>query len=505
MGSLPLAFSVHHYISSVGADAGFAAIIGLAILVLLYFAQARETANLREQAYQSAQRVQELEARLAQVSPRQGAAAPAPAPAAVRAAAVAAGASSDAPAVAPAPPSVAAQRGQGVGRSRMPSRAPVPGAAGAPVGAAVGPPAGVGAPALAAATKLIPTGADAAPAEAGRDDTVFGMPAPAVQVPAEPVAAEPVRRAVVAQAAAPQPVAVAGGLDAAATDATAFAAPPPATAAARANGQRHGLVDPSSVHEPVSAVAVGVTEVAVGAAAVEDVPAPAGASTPVSAAASSGDVAAPLGDGGSPSGVRQRPASAPPRRTGARAAPRSALSRPRTADRRSGISRGVAAILIGGLVGAIVAGLLLATSLGGSRSAAKTGIRTTNAPAPSTTHHPAKRTVAPAPAFNPSSVTVAVLNGTAATGLAHRTSVRLASAGYKQGNIATASNQTETATVVAYLPGHRSDALQVASTLKLASASVQPVDQDTQAVACPPPSACTALVIVTVGQDLAAQ
>ena len=39
MPAIPFAFSVHHFITSVGADAGFAAIIGLAILVLLYFAQ----------------------------------------------------------------------------------------------------------------------------------------------------------------------------------------------------------------------------------------------------------------------------------------------------------------------------------------------------------------------------------------------------------------------------------------------------------------------------------
>jgi hypothetical protein len=46
MASLPLALSVHNLVSSVGADAGFAAVIGLAILALLYFAHARETANL---------------------------------------------------------------------------------------------------------------------------------------------------------------------------------------------------------------------------------------------------------------------------------------------------------------------------------------------------------------------------------------------------------------------------------------------------------------------------
>ena len=47
MGPFPLHSPCTTSSRSVGADAGFAAIIGLAILVLLYFAQARETANLR--------------------------------------------------------------------------------------------------------------------------------------------------------------------------------------------------------------------------------------------------------------------------------------------------------------------------------------------------------------------------------------------------------------------------------------------------------------------------
>ena len=80
MGLVPFAFSVHQIVSSVGADVGFAAILGLAILVLLYFAQARETATLREQAYEAAQRVEQLEARVAQVARRQPAPAPVPAP-----------------------------------------------------------------------------------------------------------------------------------------------------------------------------------------------------------------------------------------------------------------------------------------------------------------------------------------------------------------------------------------------------------------------------------------
>ncbi len=57
MATLPFALSVHHFISSVGADAGFAALIAVALLVLLYFSQARETATLRKRAEEAGQRV----------------------------------------------------------------------------------------------------------------------------------------------------------------------------------------------------------------------------------------------------------------------------------------------------------------------------------------------------------------------------------------------------------------------------------------------------------------
>ncbi len=50
MGAIPYALSVTHFVNSVGAKAGFAAIIGLALLVLLFFAQMRETASLRDRA-----------------------------------------------------------------------------------------------------------------------------------------------------------------------------------------------------------------------------------------------------------------------------------------------------------------------------------------------------------------------------------------------------------------------------------------------------------------------
>jgi hypothetical protein len=104
----------------------------------------------------------------------------------------------------------------------------------------------------------------------------------------------------------------------------------------------------------------------------------------------------------------------------------------------------------------------------------------------------------------PSTVTVSVLNGTATNGLAGRISNQLNGAGYKQGRVATASDQTRTATIVAYMPGHKAEALAVAKSLKLGPASVQPVDPATQAVACPVSTQCTSQVVVTVGTDLAA-
>ena len=150
MGSMPLALSVHNFISSVGADAGFAAIIGLAILVLLYFAHARETANLREQAALLTQRLQQAEARVAQLTAAQPAAQPVPAPPRAAAAPVAA-------------------RVAAAGALALPAA-----------------PAGVGAPALAAATRVVP------------------LPAPAAPQPSPQSAAAP--EPAVAAHAAPQPV-----------------------------------------------------------------------------------------------------------------------------------------------------------------------------------------------------------------------------------------------------------------------------------------------------------
>jgi hypothetical protein len=391
MATIPFALSVHHFITSVGADVGFASIIGLAILVLLYFAQARETANLREQAYESAQRVAQLEARLSGLARQQPGVAAQPAMAA-RPAAVAGG--------------------------RTPAPAPAPALVGA-VAAAPGPPAGVAAPALSAATKLIPTN----------------------PIGPEPSADEPGR----------QPV-----------DLTSFGGPAPATAAAGAGA---GV----SVGAGVGANGVGKGGVATVPPRMTPQPPP-GVALP------------PPARGARPAEGGRRQATPPPR-----------LSGPPPRSRARVL---FALLLVGALV---VAGVVLAlihfTSSGGNTGSTKASA-TSNAPAASHRR--------PAGAVNPLSVTVAVLNGTANPGLAERIATHLSSAGYKKGTVGNASDQTRTATVVAYMPGHKKAALAVAKALKLGSASVQPIDSNTQAVACPAGTACAATVVVTVGTDLAA-
>ncbi|MGI8428578.1 MAG: LytR C-terminal domain-containing protein [Solirubrobacteraceae bacterium] len=383
--SAPYAFSIGHFISSVGADAGFAAIIGLGILVLLYFAQARETAVLREQAFQSAQHVQELEVRLTGLARSQAASG-----------------------AAPAPPGIGGA--QGGGGPAAAGRAPVAlgGGPAAPRSAAPAPPAGVGAPALNAATKLIPSSESSA-----WDD-------------ASPLAG-------------PRAAATASGRG---SEETMIEWPGPSTAAAGANGT-------ASDHAPSRV-----------------------ASPPAS-------------------GVRARGPGA--------GAPRSPI--PPERDQRRRGTRGRFAILLAGLaavaVAAVVVVLLVVTSSGGGKAAPATHAQTSNAPGTGHRSHPAP--------INPSAVTVAVLNGTSTGGLAHKVAVRLAAAGYMQGTIGNTVDQTRTVSVVAYMPGHLRAARAVAASLKLGSSSVQAIDLNTQAIACPPPSPCTATVAVTVGSDLASQ
>ncbi|MBV9006758.1 MAG: LytR C-terminal domain-containing protein, partial [Solirubrobacterales bacterium] len=278
---------------------------------------------------------------------------------------------------------------------------------------------------------------------------------------------------------------------------------PPAGVAAPALAAATRLIPavsaPSQLASPATSAVAAPPPTGAGAAPLASPP-PRSASGPASAyAAAPGDgatLAAPPppttaagGAGGANGDVRDRVYGG--------AAGRPMLPPPAQREaRRPWSGRVFAALLAALVVAGIVVALLIVTSNSGTNSATSSA-QATNASAA----HKAKRSTT----FRPSSVTVAVLNGTGVAGLARRVATRLVTAGYKQGTVTNASDQTHTATVIAYLPNHRNDALKVASSLKLGPGAVQPVDAGTQQVACPPGMTCAADVVVTVGTDLASQ
>lgn len=83
MAFISFALSLHSLTGNAGTDAGFAAILGLAILALLYFAQARETSTLRDSLKRADDELGALHERLNTVIAAQAAAAQRAAPAPV--------------------------------------------------------------------------------------------------------------------------------------------------------------------------------------------------------------------------------------------------------------------------------------------------------------------------------------------------------------------------------------------------------------------------------------
>jgi hypothetical protein len=437
MGAIPYALSISHFVSSVGADAGFAAIIGLAILILLYFAQARETASLRDRFSEAAEQVRRLELQVAHLSRP---------PAASQAE----------PAVAPRP--------AGVKAAAVPSRA----ARVLPVSEVPMAPAGVGAPALSAATRVIPSGDEGA-------------------ISIRPGAA---RVAAAAGAAATAGASVAQGDD---------------SREAQAASGGGGVIAPPAPSPPTGPAPATAAAAAAGA----------GAAAPAGAGAATGG----RGNGGpNPSRGRtpapaQAPGTGPPSRAsqdpgrpyriaGARPpgqpAQRQTLAPP-APPQRSRLRRALL-VIVGLIVVAAIAAALVVVTSSNSNSGRQAGSGTSaaNSNAPSAKRHRKTK----AAALKPSQVTVAVLNGTATSNLAHDVSQKLTGAGYKPGMIATATDQTQAATTVGYMPGQRRAAAIVARSLNLGSTAIEPLTASNRAVACPQ-AACAAQIVVTVGSDLA--
>lgn len=206
---LSFALSITHFFTSAGADAGFAALIGLAILILLYFAHARETSTLRDQLEAATQRIEQLERRLVggaapSIGAKQPAAAEASSTESVAASPTAVTGSSPAAAGAPAQPAPAPSLPSPPPVTPRPSSAPP--VAARPLSASpVVAPAGVGAPPLSDATRVVPLEQPAG----GREDSA-------------PVPGEPAALAGDGHGATPSPV--------------AGTTPSPVTAAAGGNG-----------------------------------------------------------------------------------------------------------------------------------------------------------------------------------------------------------------------------------------------------------------------------
>jgi hypothetical protein len=308
-------------------------------------------------------------------------------------------------------------------------------------------PVGVGAPALASATRLIPLpGSDGSDGSGGADGTGDTQAAPARD-------AAPAR-----EAAAAAPVA------------SATVSQPTEAVPAVANGAGNGVAPP--VAPPPSTVAAG---------------APPSGATP------------------------QDPPPAPPPRLTPRPAPPTVAPRRNYGrggeQKGSRIGKGsfaVAALLLAIIIAAAV--LVISHHNSGSSATAGThhhrGHRAASAGKHSrTTNSPGKKQTKTV-RVNPATVTVAVLNGTSTNNLAADVLSKLTDVGFKPGQTDNAPDQTETSTTIGYLPGDRNRALAVARALHLSDKAVVKVPTAAREVVCGTPISCPDQVVVTVGADL---
>jgi hypothetical protein len=456
MTAAVLAFSLSASLTKYGALAGFAAIVGLAVLSLLYFAQAREVRRLRDWAGRAPERAQEVQQRLAAeasarverpamgvaqplVTPARAVSAAGPAtrvvsPAGEAAALGAAGAPDAGPAApgalpdAPAPPGAAQPAIAGVGAAA----AVVPALATSQSGGGAGV-APAEAAAVAASAPAAPAGGGAVPLPASSGA--------AVTAPAPP--AEPVGQPSGSSVRPPAPPAPAGG--------------------AVANGPASPPVAPSSVLGTAPATAAASARLSRGAAL-----------APEPGAASNGtpSVGAPPAD---PADPERRASPRPP----APASPRRPLAPVHAAasPRRAGVGRlgqvrrtrgTLTALIVAGVVAVAVVIVVAVTLLGGgspSKPAATTITGTGTA-----THKSGSKTPVAA-AGNPATLKVAVINGTSAStspieGLAARLSGTLRQNGYGEARYLNVHPATAVSkSTIYYGVGHQADAQEVAQVL----------------------------------------
>jgi hypothetical protein len=523
-----LAFSLQSDVKSIGAYAGFAAIIGLALLVLLYFAQAREVRRLGDLLEEQERRLAAAPVRTpgglpaAAVTPaRVVAVAPTPVPVAATPSATVAVPGVRRVAVA----TVAAAADEAVAAQAEPASEPVPAALGAATvaGALASSAAGVQAPGAGGepADDLEPT----PPGGAGDESVTVARPPVA---PEGESAEEPGGGA--DDSAPPDPAALEPGVShepegAGTAQAIPLSARPAATAepaggAALLDGPP---VEPPPV-EPFPAPGVSAFEpapsVEISAERLEPSVFDHGLEAPRPGADDDSDPSAALAESAplapsTPAGARPRfpppPSAGPPAAstavpvaaasagaTGIAAAVANAdfaavEAEPTTRRRRrdgpppgegeeAATSSGASALRLLASAIVIVAVLIfIATRVFGGSSAS------TDAAGPS-----------------PATVTVAVLNGTHVGGLADRVASRLSRLGFKQGTVGNALSHGHHVTLVGYLaPAGRAAALEVAKDLAPTPTRVGPADAATSSLV--EAAGTTPTVVVTLGGEYLSQ
>ncbi|MGH2911578.1 MAG: LytR C-terminal domain-containing protein [Solirubrobacteraceae bacterium] len=476
LNALPSALSISNTFTKVGAIAAFAALLGIAVLSLLVFSQAREIKRLREWAGRAPERAVEMEQRVsadaaarlqrgptppvatgARVVPRKTPLVSAPVSTAVNAtasAAVPAAGTPSASAVAAAPQATAAPVAPDANTTPVASGAVEPETEGPETEASLQTPVGAAEPS--APTDAKPDPVEAVPvsseAPAGVDAAAISpaasqeSQAPDSEAPAPATAAAVARSPLPPSPSAPSPPAdrlsTVPSTDAQAPQRPASARPPAPVAAAR--------------RPPSRTVAVAGV--------------PPRAPAPRSA------------------GVLRGQSPPSPRASGSTAP----ASGPRYFKQESSPARAVV-LVVGGLIVVVLALVFAVSALkGGSGSPTASTPTQSSVSQSSGTHKSARVNVS-----NPTDTTVTVLNGTGTAGLAHHLASDLQQDGYSQAAASSAVPQgTHPTTVVEYAHGYRADAQAVARALNVAQ--VQPIDSSTAALAG------SGTVVVLAGADQAA-
>ena len=447
-------------IKDIGSYAGFAAVVGLAVLAALYFSQARDLKRLREWAGRAPDR----DPAAPPAAPQRVVAQPIPRP------------------------------GTPVAKPPVPGARPVPRPPGAPVppGTPAAPPAAPGAapgtpappakpggrpvPAQAAAAGAAPAVAGGGPTAPDTDpETSNGASGDERAAPAEPAAQEdtaihpsPEPPAPAAEPAAPDAEADAPSEEYEAVSEEFDAAPgeePAAAAGESGEFKPEDLWEGDTVLEESEAAA----------------PAPAAPPTP------------PPPSRPAPSLPRE-PAPAPPAEADAPILPPYDRSRPggpaRTGAGLMSSPRRAVAMVGGTILAAVVLGFAVIQLTGGDDG--KQNEPTVNTPQDDTQEQPKNST--PSTGVDPKDVTVAVLNGTTVPGLARELGAKIEQQGFQLGNVTNSGDQQRAESVVLAAPNAEKEAAEVAKRMKIAQR--EPIDAESQALGG------DASVVVIAGQNL---